>query len=214
MQMVIHAGKMEGDTVRIERATLRWQKLEPKTCTGTLSRQKDRLLMSLYEVENSQKRCESVLDADWFVWEPLAELPADLQGRFDVVSIAAKQLKVELGWFSATMATDKIYRLPGSNDVRVELLIDEGKDIHEDSDGKPIETPCTGIVKLEDGWLSTEFWAPSRFEPKPDAKPETEAEAEAEAARFAAHTRICADWQGRAQKFEVSLDNLPKAPIK
>jgi hypothetical protein len=208
MQMIIHEGKMEGDTVRIERATLQWQKLEPKTCTGTLSRQKDRLLMSLYEVGGNQAECEKLLDAEWFHWQPLTELPEPLQGRYNVLSIASKELKIELGWFEAKMVTDKIYELPGSNDVRVELLVDEGKVVHEDEDGEVVETPCTGIVKLDGGWLSTDFWVPTRFEPKPGE------EDLAIVSKFDEHSRICADWKGRAQKFEVDLANLPKAAVE
>lgn len=207
MKMVIHEGKMEGDTVRIERASLTWPGLDPKTCTGTISRQKGRLLMSLYEVGGNREECEIILDAAWSWWEPIAELPEPLQGRYNVLSVAGTELKIELGWFEAKMVTDKIYRLPGSNDVRVELLLD-GKVVHEDDDGKTVETPCTGTIKLEDGWLSSDFWVPTRFKPKPDEPDPAVHE------RFEQHERICQDWQGRAQKFEVDLGRLPKQPIK
>ena len=65
MTLTIHAGTMEGDTVRVERATLAWEKLEPKTCSGTIARQGDRLLLNLYQVDGGQERCESTLDAEW-----------------------------------------------------------------------------------------------------------------------------------------------------
>jgi hypothetical protein len=207
LKFTIHEGKLEGDTVRIERATLQWQKLEPKTCSGTVSRQGDQLLFTLYEVGGGQKNCDSLLEAAWFAWEPLTELPAALQGRYNVLTIAANQLKVELGWFEATMRTDKIYRLHGSNDVRVELLVDDGKILAVQEDGTSVETTCTGTIKLDEGWLSTEFWVPKQFQPKPDEADQAVLD------KFAAHERTCTDWEGRAQKFVVDLARLPKAPI-
>lgn len=208
MRLTIHAGKLEGDTVRIEHATLAWKKLEPKTCTGTLSRHKDRLLMTLYqEVGTEQRRCEPLLDAQWFAWEPLAELPEMLRGRYNVVSIAANELRIELDWFEARMLTDKIHRLPGDNDERVELLIEEGRVVHSEPGGEQDETVCTGTVTLEDGWLSTAFWVPARFG---TGFEQLDAAAQAE---WDEHVRTCKDWNGRAQKFEVSMDALPRGPI-
>jgi hypothetical protein len=215
MKLIIHAGKMEGDTVRVERATLQWQKLEPKTCTGTIARQGQRLLLDLYEVGGEQGKCDSMLDAEWFRWEPLAELPAQLHGRYDtgsdmMFSVSAERLRIDVGWLQADVTPTSIRTLPGSNDERVYLLIDESK-ISFEADGEKDESTCAGTIELADGWLKTEFWLPRRFEPEPGSP---EASDEAAQALLEQQRDACEAWIGRAEKFEVSMEGLPKALIK
>lgn len=215
MELTIHAGKMEGDTVRIERATLKWEKLEPKTCTGTIARQGGRLLLDLYEVGGQQGKCDSMLDAEWFYWEALTELPAMLHGRYDtnsdmVFSVSADRLRIDVGWLQAEIKPTSIRQLPGSNDERAYVLIDESKVSYETEDGK-LESICAGTIELADGRLSTEFWLPRRFEPDPGSP---EASDPAAQTLLAQQREDCEAWIGRAQKFEVSMDGLPKAPIK
>jgi hypothetical protein len=210
MQLVIHDGKLEGDTVRIERATLKWQKLEPKTCTGTIAQQGNRLLLDLYEVDGAKQKCDSLLEAEWFRWQPLTELPEALRGRYNVLSVAADRLKLELDWFEAEMITQSIHQLPG-NDAQVLLLIDDAKVEWFDEQGTKLERSCTGTVELADGFLVTDFWVPRRFEPTPGSP---EASDEAVLAKLDEHRAHCQDWRGRAKKFEVSMDGLPKSPIK
>jgi hypothetical protein len=215
MKLVIHQGKLEGDTVRVERATLQWEKLEPKTCTGTIARLGDRLLLDLYEVGGAQGKCDSVLESEWSRWQPLAELPAPLHGRYDtfsemMFSVSGKQLRLDLGWFKADMITSSIAQLPGSNDERVALLIDDAK-VSFETDGVKVETTCTGTLELADGWLSTDFWVPRRFELEPGS---AEANDPVAQAKLAEQRDSCEAWKGRAQKFEISMDGLPKAPIK
>jgi hypothetical protein len=214
MKLVIHQGKMEGDTVRVERATLQWEKLEPKTCTGTISREGDRLLMSLYEIDGAKEKCESVLAAEWFRWQPLTELPASMHGRYDagaetLFSIAGNSMRLDLGWFRSELTTRAIAQLPGSNDVRTLLLIDDAKVVYEGDDLK-IEIECAGTIELEDGWLSSDFWLPRRFEPVPGGAELDEIAKQ----KLDEHREGCEAWDGRAHKFEVSMEGLPKAPIK
>lgn len=220
MQLVIHEGKLEGDTVRVERATLAWQKLDPKTCTGTIARQKDRLLLDLYEVGGAQDKCESVLEAEWYRWQPLDQLPELVHGRYDtrstlMFSVEAKQLRLDLGWLKADMIPQGIRQLPGSNDERVHLLIDDAKvsftEIDEQGEDRLVETTCTGTLELAEGWLKLDFWVPRRFEPKPG---DPEAEDVVAKAKLEQQREACETWKGRAQKFEISMEGLPKAPIE
>jgi hypothetical protein len=208
MQLTIHAGKMEGDTVRIERATLKWEKFEPKTCSGTIAQQGTRLLIDLYD--DKREKCDPMLEAQWSRWEPLTELPELLRGRYNVLTVAADRLKLELDWFDAQMITQSIFRLPGNNDEHVFVLIDDAKLEWFDEQGTKIEKSCTGTIELADGFLSTDFWLPKRQEPVPGSP---EASDPAVLAKLEEQRAHCKDWQGRAEKFEVSMEGLPKSPI-
>ena len=214
LRLTIHAGQLEGDTVRVERATVHWAKLEPKTCTGTIARQGDRLLLSLYEVGGREEGCDSVLAAEWFRWTELDALPEPLRGRYNVLTVGEDQLRLELGWFAAELRTAKIFELPGSNDERVELLVDGvvvSDPVGEGTDGEAAEgeteTACAGTITLAEGWLESEFWVPAKFDGERDSDDPLVR------AAWVEHDRRCRDWKGRAQKFEIELDRLPKAPI-
>jgi len=215
MQLVIHDGKLEGDTVRIERATLQWEKLEPKTCSGTIARQGARLLLDLYEVGGEKGKCEAVLEAEWSHWQPITALPALLHGRYDtgsdlLFSVTADRLRLDIGWFKSDMQPTAMHQLPGTNDERAKVLVDEAK-VSFESDGETFETVCTGTIELADGWFTSEFWVPKRFE-LPVGSPEAEDPAAQE--KLAQQRDACEGWHGRAQKFEISMDGLPKAPIQ
>jgi hypothetical protein len=126
-----------------------------------------------------------------------------------MIAVNGTHLRLDLGWFKADMNTTGIQQLPGSNDERVSLLIDDAKVSFEGEDTK-IETTCTGTIELAEGWLSTNFWVPRRFELTPDSP---EANDPAAQAKLAEQREACESWIGRAQKFEVSMDGLPKATI-
>lgn len=210
MKLIIHEGKMEGDTVRIERATMQWEKLEPRTCTGTLSRQGDQLLMSLYEVGGAQESCEKLLDAEWFHWQQIDELPAMLQGRYGQVSVEPKGLRLEFDWSDERMTTESIYELPGSNDERVELLVLDAKVSYQNAAGATVHDQCSGTIKLADGQLSTKFEVPKRLIPEPGSDAAKDPKLQA---KLADNEDTCRGWAGRAYKWEVSMEKLPKAPL-
>ena len=205
MKLTIHQGKLEGSTVRVERATLAWAKLEPKTCTGTVSRQGDRLLMSLYELDRGDTRCEPLLDAEWFRWEQATELPKLIQGRYGVVLVEPQRLRLDLEWVEESMKVESLFVLPGTNDVRAELLIDDAKVEAEDGSFE-----CTGTLSFVDNRLETDFWVPAHLEPAEGEEDELEAEA---LAKLHENRRICDNWDGSATRWNVSLDKLPDAPV-
>ncbi|PRQ05650.1 hypothetical protein ENSA7_45400 [Enhygromyxa salina] len=210
MKLTIHAGKMEGSTVRVERATLKWDKLDAKTCNGTISRQGDRLLMTLYDSENTEAKCESVLDAAWSRWESLDELPVAIQGRYGALLIEAQGMRLDLDWAHAQFRATTIRELPGSNDERTELLIADAKISDEDADGVEHEFECSGTMTLAEGRLTTDFWVPARLVPEPGSE---RAQDPAVQAQHSANETACDNWDGSANKWEVSLDRLPKQPI-
>ena len=85
MTMVVTGGKMVGDTFQIDRAEVRWKKDDPeklpKECKGTLARQDDRLLVTLFK-KDSDEPCESILKGDWTEWSRVTELPDWLHGTY------------------------------------------------------------------------------------------------------------------------------------
>ena len=210
MQLTIHEGKMEGSTVRIERATLAWKKLEPKTCNGTLSRQGDQLLMTLYDSNKDGDKCESMLDAKWLRWEALDELPALIRGRYGSLLVEPKGMRLDVEWVRAEMEVETIRELPGSNDERVEVLITAAKVVTADLDEEPETFHCSGTMTLAEGRMDTDFWVPHNLVPVPGSP---EAEDPARQAQLAANEDHCNRWDGTAFKWEVKLDNLPKKPI-
>jgi hypothetical protein len=214
MQLTIHQGKMEGSTVRIERASLKWAKLdEPKTCNGTLSRQGDQLLMTLYDSNKDGDKCESMLDAKWLRWEPLDKLPELLRGRYGALLVEEHGMRLDVEGVRAEMRAETIRELPGSNDERAEVLITAAKVVGDAFDfNEPPETvECTGTIKLADGRMDTDFWVPAPLVPKPGSD---EAKDPARQAKLAANEEHCDRWDGTAFKWDVSLDKLPKQPIK
>lgn len=212
LQLIIHQGKMEGSTVRIERATLQWAKLEPKTCNGTLSRQGDQLLMTLYDSEKDGDKCESTLDAKWLRWEPLDELPELIRGRYGALLVEEHGMRLDVEWVHAQMTVETIRELPGSNDERAEVLITAAKVVSAGFDDEAPETfECTGTMTLAEGRMDTDFWVPANLVPKPGSD---EAKDPVQQAEHAANEDACDRWDGTAFKWDVSLDKLPKQPIR
>jgi hypothetical protein len=212
MQLTIHQGKMEGSTVRIERATLKWAKLDdPKTCNGTLSRQGDQLLMTLYDSNKDGDKCESMLDAKWLRWEPLDKLPELIRGRYGALLVEENGMRLDIEWVHAAMKVETIRELPGSNDERVEVLITAAKVISANLDGKEETFECTGTMKFADGRMDTDFWVPAPLVPVPGSEEAKDPERQAQ---HAANEEHCNRWDGIAFKWEAKLDNLPKQPIK
>jgi hypothetical protein len=214
MQFTIHQGKMEGSTVRIERATLKWAKLdEPKTCNGTLSRQGDQLLLTLYDSNKDGAKCESMLDAKWLRWEPLDTLPELIRGRYGALLVEENGMRLDIEGVHAEMQVETIRELPGSNDERVEVLITAAKVVGDALDfNEPPETvECTGTMKLAEGRMDTDFWVPAPLVLTPGSE---DAKDPAKQAKFAANEEHCNRWDGSAFKWEVRMDNLPKQPIK
>lgn len=209
MKLTIHAGAMEGDTVRVERATLQWEKLEPKTCNGTIARQGERLLLSLYEVDGAKDRCESTLDAAWSRWELLDSLPEQIRGRYGSLLIEPDGMRLDLDWVSTSMKTSTIYALPGSNDERADLLIRDAKVV--DATGILGDFECSGTMKLEDGTLTTHFWVPERLVPEIGSEQDKDPAVQA---KLADNKEACERWDGSATKWTVDLAKLPKAEIR
>lgn len=208
MKLTIHAGAMEGDTVRVERATLAWQQAEPKTCSGTIARQGDRLLLSLYQVDGAKDRCESTLDATWSRWEPLDSLPELIRGRYGSLLIEPQGMRLDIDWVSTSMKAVTIYALPGSNDERADLLIRDAEFV--DETGVLGNFECSGTMKLEDGRLTTNFWVPRRLVPEIGSEQDKD---EAVQAKLTENREACERWNGSADKFIVDLAKLPKAEI-
>lgn len=210
LSLTIHAGKMEGDTVRVERATLQWQKLDPKTCNGTIARQGERLLMSLYDSENPEAKCDSVLEAQWFRWEQLDALPELIRGRYAALLIEPDGMHLDLDWVHAELDAELIRELPGSNDERAELLIADAQVSSAELDEQPKTFTCSGTMSLADGRLSTDFWVPAPMIPEPGSEAANDP---ATRERLAEHQQACDRWDGTATKWTVDLTSLPKRPI-
>jgi hypothetical protein len=209
MKLTIHAGAMEGDTVRVERATLAWQKAEPKTCTGTIARQGDRLLVNLYQVDGAKDRCEATLDAPWSRWETVDSLPNLVRGRYGSLLVEADGMRLDIDWVRTSMKASGIYTLPGTNDERAELLIRDAQFV--DETGVIGNFECTGTVKFEEGRLTTNFWVPRRLVPEAGSEQDKD---EAVQAKLTANREACERWNGSADKWTVDLAKLPKAAIR
>jgi hypothetical protein len=126
-----------------------------------------------------------------------------------VVAIEPRGMRLALDGSEEQMATPNIFRLPGSNDERVELLVKDAV-VSYQHDGTQVESECTGTIRLADGWLETDFWVPKRLIPEPGSEAASDPEL---AAKLKNNELHCKGWIGRAIKWEVSMDNLPKAPI-
>ncbi len=153
MTMVVTGGKMVGDTFQIDRAEVRWKKDDPgklpKECKGTLARQGDRLLVTLFK-KDSDESCESILKGDWTEWSKVTELPAWLHGTYGgsdpydegpVVSIDAKKIQGHAEGDDAVVLTEG-FAFAGKED---ELFVTEA------TYGK---TKCKGSIVLFKGELS------------------------------------------------------------
>jgi hypothetical protein len=209
MKLTIHAGAMEGDTVRVERATLAWEKAEPKTCSGTIARQGDRLLLSLYQVDGAKDKCESTLDATWSRWELLDSLPELVRGRYGSLLIEPQGMRLDLDWVSTSMKAGNVYALPGSNDERADLLIRDAQFV--DETGVLGNFECSGTMKLEEGNLTTNFWVPRRLVPEIGSEQDKD---EAVQTKLTENREACERWNGSAQKWTVDLAKLPKTEIR
>lgn len=209
MKLTIHAAVMEGDTVRVERATLQWLQGEPKTCNGTIARQGDRLLLSLYQVDGAKDRCESTLDATWSRWELLDSLPELVRGRYGSLLVEPQGMRLDLDWISTSMKAVAVYALPGSNDERADLLIREAQFV--DETGILGNFECSGTMKLEDGELTTNFWVPRRLVPEIGSEQDKD---EAVQAKLTENREACERWNGSADKWNVDLAKLPKTEIR
>lgn len=207
LSLVIHAGKMEGSTVRVERATLTWENMDEKTCNGTIARQGDRLLFDLFN--DAGKKCDLTLEAAWRRWEPLAGMPEAMQGRYGVLLIEDKGMRLELDWVATQMTFDGIVELPDSNDERTELLIQKAKVVPV-GDEQATGHECAGTMKLVEGQLETDFWVPLHLLP---TKEQEEKLDEAGQAAKQAHIDACNAWDGSDVKWTVDASKLPKAPI-
>jgi len=210
MKLTIHEGKMEGSTVRIERATLAWEKLEPKTCTGTISRQGDHLLLSLFDANHPEDKCESILDAQWEAWTELDEIPELMRGRYGALLVEPRAMRLDLDWVSSSLEAGTIWQLPGTNDERVELLVDMATVTRENLDGETETFKCDGELGLVDNKLDARFFLPPSLEPAPGSDA---AKDEALMAKLEVNREACEAWRGQADKYTVSLDDLPKQPI-
>ena len=208
MTLTIHAGAMEGDTVRVERATLKWEKTEPKTCSGTIARQGDRLLLSLYQVDGAQERCEATLDAPWARWELLGSLPELVRGRYGNLLIEPEGMRLDIDWITTSMQAATIYELPDSNDERADLLIRDAKLV--DSTGIVGDFECSGTMKLDQGTLTTKFWVPERLVPEIGSEQDKDAALQA---KLAENELACIKWSGSATKWTVDPAKLPKTKI-
>lgn len=211
MKLTIHEGKMEGSTVQVERATLEWEKLDPKTCTGTIDRRGKNLLLSLFDANHPEAKCESILDAQWFNWVEVEALPEIMQGRYGVLLIEPRAMRLDVEWLHAELEVGKIWQLPGTNDERAELLIDMAKIRGESDEGEAEEYTCDGKLTLAEGRLSSDFWVPAAMVP---AEGSEEAKDPLRVAELEHHRQQCDAWDGGATKNVVRLDELPKVPIR
>ena len=212
MKLIIHEGKMEGSTVRIERATLAWEKLEPKTCNGTISRQGDHLLLSLFDANNPEAKCESILDAKWQLWTRVEAIPEMMQGRYGSLLVAEKSMKLDVGWLHSELEVGTIWQLPGTNDERTELLVDMAKVRARESEGAEQGEAfmCDGTLTFAEDRLEAHFFLPPALEPAPGSDEAKDPELQA---KLDANRTVCEDWQGADIKFTVNLEPLPKQPI-
>ena len=210
MKMIIHEGKMEGSTVRVERATLAWEHLDPKTCTGTISRQGENLLLSLFDVNSPDAKCESILDTQWRHWVEVEALPELMQGRYGALLVEPRRMRFDIEWIHAELEVGTIWELPGTNDERAELLVNMAKISTEDDEGHETDYLCDGDLTLVEGELEWKFWIPATMVP---AEGSDEAKDPELMAKVEVHREACERWKGAALKYEVNLEQLPKAPL-
>ena len=84
LRLTVTSGKVVGaDSLQVTEAELTWAKDDkpPRKCKGSIARQGDRLLVSLFRVE-SDSPCDSALAGDWTAWAPVTEIPEGLRGVY------------------------------------------------------------------------------------------------------------------------------------
>lgn len=88
MTVRIISGAPRGNDYQIDQAEVTWTKVDkpPKLCKGTLARQRNRLLLSLFEIDADEK-CEPILDGDWSAWTPRTTFSESMQGTFGSQSL-------------------------------------------------------------------------------------------------------------------------------
>jgi hypothetical protein len=120
-------------------------------------------------------------------------------------------MRLDVEWVHAQMQVGTLRELPGSNDERAELLITAAKVVSADLDEQPQTFECTGTMTLAEGRMDTDFWVPPNLVPVPGSD---EAKDPVRQAELALNEDACDRWDGHAFKWDVSLDKLPKQPIK
>jgi hypothetical protein len=190
MTMDIVDAKLVGSTFQIDEAEVRWARQDrlPKKCKGTLARQGNRLLVSLFEQQTDAK-CETALEGQWTAWRPVEALPESLRGTYGSGSIYSVFEGLKIG-------ETKIELSGGSDPVVIdEAVMYEGRDDHVVLRRVTVgDTVCQGHVSVDDeGQLRAQL----------DLADPSE--------REGANPKWCPRLSG--ERWTIDTTQLPKSPI-
>jgi hypothetical protein len=151
LRLTVKTGKVVGaDSLQITDAELSWAKDDkpPQNCKGTIAKQGNRLLLSLFRMENDSP-CDSALAGEWSAWAPVTEIPAGLRGVYGRGDVYASAEGVRID--------DKAITLAGAQSglELVEGVAYEGRDDHlVVRRAKWYDAECRGSISVKEDALS------------------------------------------------------------
>lgn len=204
MRLTVKSGKVvNGDSLQVTEAELSWARddREPRKCKGTIARQRERLLVSLFRVD-SDAPCDNVLAGDWSAWAPVTEIPAALHGvygRGDVYA-SLEGVRIDAKTIAVTGSLAKLELQEGvAYEGRDDHLVVR-KAIHQGAQ-------CRGSITVKEDQLSGELERIEGTEPaEPTPAPEDD---ESFGDRFEGDG--CPPLLGK--RWSIDRNALPNAPV-
>jgi hypothetical protein len=204
LRLTVKTGKVVGaDSLQVTEAELTWAKDDkPQSCKGTIARQGNRLLLSLFRME-SDSPCDSALAGEWSAWAPVTEIPAGLRGVYGRGDVYASAEGVRID--------DKAITLAGAESglELVEGVAYEGRDDHlVVRKARWLDAECRGPISVTEDSLSGMLALVEGAE-KPEPPP-ADTDEEAFEGRLGAGDG-CPMISG--ERWTIDAKALPKAPV-
>jgi hypothetical protein len=173
LRLAVKSGKvLAGDSLQVSEAELTWAKDDrpPRSCKGTIARQGERLLLSLFRVE-SDAPCDSALAGEWSAWGPVTEIPEGLRGvygRGDVYA-SAEGVRIDAKAIAVAGAQSGLDLEQGvAYEGRSDHLVVRKATYHG--------VQCRGSISVEDDELSGKLQIVEGSTPTPPPEPGADAE--------------------------------------
>jgi hypothetical protein len=206
LRLTVKTGKVVGaDSLQVTEAQLTWAKDDkpPQNCKGTIARQGDRLLLSLFRME-SDSPCDSALAGEWSAWAPVTEIPAGLRGVYGRGDVYASAEGVRID--------DKAITLAGAEAglELVEGVAYEGRDDHlVVRKAKYFDAECRGSISVKEDALSGNLVLIEGSE-KPEPPP-SDTDEEGQFDGWLGADGGCPVMSGA--RWTIDAKALPKAPV-
>jgi hypothetical protein len=146
MRVKIISGKMVGSTYQVDEAEVTWARQDepPKKCKGTLARQGERLLISMFK-QDADETCESSLKGEWKAWAPTTKFPEPMLGTFGTSSL--------YGGFTTISVTPEAITFTDGEAITIDQGVAfEGRDDYVlVRKGKWPNVECKGSVSMVEG---------------------------------------------------------------